>query len=56
MTKKEFRQKLDVYVSTMKNLNGYGPSVTELYSALGNEYAEVIAEYMSTQNPFSLAA
>ena len=56
MGRKELRQQLDVCVSTLRNLNGYEPSVTELYSALGSEYKDVISEYLDEKDPLAIVA
>ncbi len=43
--KQEMRQTLYVCVSTLYRLNGRMPAAAELYTALGSEYAQVLAEY-----------
>ena len=46
MTNNELKQRFHVCVSTLKNLNGRMPSVKELYQALGEEYKEILLEYL----------
>ncbi len=56
MNKQELKQKLMICVSTFMNLNGCMPGAPELYSALGNEYAEVLEEYFADKNIHRAAA
>ena len=56
MTKQDMKQIMLVCVSTLKNLNGCMPEAEELYTALGEGYAEVLIEYLSVQKTASLAA
>lgn len=56
MTKQDMKQILMVCVSTLKNLNGCMPGVEELCSALGEEYAEILTEYMDEYKIAACAA
>ncbi len=42
----ELRQRLMMCVSTLYRLNGRKPGALELYTALGNEFEEVLKEYL----------
>ena len=42
----ELKQKLMLCVSTLYRLNGRRPNALELYTALGNEFEEVLEEYL----------
>ena len=47
MTKNELKQAMITCIETLKKLNGRTPCPTELVSALGAEYKEVLAEYLA---------
>ena len=47
MSKNELNQKMILCISTLRNLNGHAPDAAELYRALGEEYAEVLADYLN---------
>lgn len=46
--KVELRQKMMVCIRTLEKLNGRVPGIGELRQALGNEYAEVLAEFVES--------
>ena len=50
MTLAEKMQKLIMCVSTLYRLNGCMPSRTELATALGKEYSDVLSEYTEIKN------
>ena len=50
MKKNELRQAMMTCIVTLKNLNRRMPTAEELYYALGDEYAEVLAEYLGEGN------
>jgi len=47
----DMRQILILCVETLKKLNDHMPSADELYRALGSEYSDMIAEYVTVSTP-----
>ena len=56
MNKNELKQGLILCITTLCNMNGRMPDPSELYSALGSRYLEVIEEYLAEKNVLSAAA
>lgn len=51
----ELRQKMEVVIKTLYNINGMMPSAEELYTALGTEYLPVLGEYVYAPNVTAMA-
>ena len=56
MSRNELKQKMILCICTLQKLNGSDPTATELRSALGSEYEDVIAEYYGEKRLFTLVA
>lgn len=46
MNKNELKQRMMLCIITLKNIYGRMPGAEELYTALGQQYSEVLAEYL----------
>ena len=55
MKKEELRQAMITCIVTLEKLNGQKPTPEEMYFALGNEYKEVLDEYLGNGNPGAAA-
>ena len=51
MTRIELKQKMMMCITTLEKLTGKIPTIEELFSALGNEYEEVLADYSENLVP-----
>ncbi len=56
MNKNELKQRLILCVATLCNINGFMPDASELRSALGGEYTEVLEEYLAEKNALMAVA